>query len=233
MNKRKMFRALLTLLVASGVLVACSQPTGSDGGGSGSGDQPGTGTDSPAPVTVQELGAWDDDGNIDDIEEIAAEGDALFAIDQSFAHNLYGVDMGNPTAPKMGSAVSTADYLFDYALSGDYLYVSDSGSELLIYDVSTPTSPTLEGSCDYSAEGSGSTRIVVDGDYAYLTFTSTTAPNGTLAIDISDKTAPSFADSIINSGSFTSADYEIVVIGNVAYYDGSGEIVALDISDPN
>ena len=220
------------VLVVSVVLVSCQNPAGSDGGGSSSGGDSGSGGGTPASVTVSELGTWDEDvSSLDDIEEIAADGDALFATDMSFPLNLYGVDMSNPSAPTMGSAVSTVDSLGDYALSGNYLYIAD-GSELFIYDVSTPTTPALEGSYDHSAQGTGITRLAIDGDYAYLRITSTRSANRTLAIDISQKDNPSFADSIVNSGSFSSFHHEIVVIGSVAYYDANGDVTAIDISDP-
>jgi hypothetical protein len=36
----------------------------------------------------------------------------------------------------------------------------------------------------------------------------------------------------VNSGSFSSFHHEIVVVGNVAYYDANGDVTAIDISDP-
>jgi hypothetical protein len=222
------------VLIVIMVLVGCQNPAGSGGGGGGSssGGDSGSGGGTPASVSVTELGTWDEDGSsLDDIEEIAAEGDALFATDTSFPYNLYGVDMGTPSAPTMGTAVSTVDVLRDYALSGNYLYIAD-GSELFIYDVSTPTTPSLEGSYDHSAQGTGIARLAIAGDYAYLRITSTSNANRTLAIDISQKDNPSFADSIVNSGSFSSFHHEIVVVGNVAYYDANGDVTAIDISDP-
>lgn len=232
MKNRNVSKVAIVALIVAMILVGCQNPAGSNGGGSSSGGDSGSGGGTPASVAVSELGTWDEDGSsLDDIEEIAADGDALFATDLSSPHNLYGVDMSNPSTPTMGSAVSTVNFLRDYALSDSYLYIAD-GSELFIYDVSTPTTPSLEGSYDHTAQGTGTTRLAIDGDYAYLRITSTGSANRTLAIDISQKDNPSFADSIINNGSGSSHHHEIVVIGSVAYYDANGDVTAIDISDP-
>ncbi|MFO7780885.1 MAG: hypothetical protein R6W94_04600, partial [Spirochaetia bacterium] len=129
MKNRNVSKVAIVALIVAMILVGCQNPAGSNGGGSSSGGDSGSGGGTPASVAVSELGTWDEDGSsLDDIEEIAADGDALFATDLSSPHNLYGVDMSNPSTPTMGSAVSTVDFLSDYALSDSYLYIAD-GSE--------------------------------------------------------------------------------------------------------
>ena len=76
----------------------------------------------------------------------------------------------------------------DAAVQGQYLYAL-VGSYLNIYDISTPTSPALQGQV---LVNSSPTSVSVSGQYAYVT----TAQNSAVTVNISNPAAPVLAATV-------------------------------------
>ncbi len=117
-------------------------------------------------------------------------------------------------------------------IEGDYAYLTtlSNADELYIYDISTPSSPTLLGALDVGADVYG---IDVEGDYAYL---ATAANNRELdVIDVSTKTSP------VRVGSLDLTQrndaFSVSVSGNYAYIGRDAgreeEFFVIDISTPS
>jgi hypothetical protein len=117
---------------------------------------------------------------------------------------------------------STPGAAYDVAISGDYAYVTESVTDLLVLDISDPTTPVFAGS--YVTSG-GATGIVVCGDYAYLAV----GDFGLTIIDITDPVNPAYV------GNYDTPGYArgVFVAGDHAYVaDGDSGLAVIDISDP-
>ncbi|AGH99098.1 LVIVD repeat-containing protein [Micavibrio aeruginosavorus] len=112
-------------------------------------------------------------------------------------------DNANMTTP------NSADY------DSGYFYVADDGSAaLLIYNVSTPASPTYSGKLTGLTGASG---VFVSGNYAYVTSCS---GDRLSIVNITNKAAPSLSGSVTNATSLNCAT-DVVVAGNYAYIAAS------------
>ena len=112
-------------------------------------------------------------------------------------------DNANMTTP------NSADY------DSGYFYVADDGSgALLIYNVSTPASPTYSGKLTGLTGASG---VFVSGNYAYVTSCS---GDRLSIVNITNKAAPSLSGSVTNATSLNCAT-DVVVAGNYAYVAAS------------
>lgn len=141
----------------------------------------------------------------------------------------------NPTLT--GSADKSGSHdVQEVYVSGSYAYlVTDSSTdELFIYDISTPSSPSLSGSFNV---GSRVRDIYVSGNYAYL---ATDHDSRELdVIDVSTKSSPSRAGSLNLSGnedafSITgsgSSSASTVYIGRDS--SGNDELYVIDVSTPS
>lgn len=112
-------------------------------------------------------------------------------------------------------------------VSDTYAYATESG-QLLVIDISDPTTPTLAGSYD---TGGSATRVVVAGSYAYVT-----SAEYNRVIDISNPTAPA-APTTGNESLCTVTDTDscvgISISGGYAFVTiCSNGLAVIDISDP-
>jgi hypothetical protein len=87
------------------------------------------------------------------------------------------LDISNPAAPSESGRLTTADFVGDVAVSGDYAYVADSSKGLVIVDVTDKSAPALAGSYDTAGR---SYDVAVSGDYAYVADSS----NGLVIVDV-------------------------------------------------
>ena len=117
---------------------------------------------------------------------------------------------------------NTTGYSYDVFISGDYAYVADGASGLVVIDISDPSSPTLAGS--YNTPDLAY-KVTVCGDYAYIANRS----SGLQVIDISDPTNPTSA------GNYDTPGYAfgIAIAGDYAYIaDYDSGLQVLDITNP-
>ena len=111
----------------------------------------------------------------------------------------------------------TPGYAYDVALQGNYLYVADGASGLLILDVSNPAAPALKGSYN---PGTDFRNVAVSGNFAYLP-----AGTGTAIVNVTNPTSPSLAAQAPATG-------RIVVQGQYAYATQNDGLRIIDVSDP-
>ena len=117
---------------------------------------------------------------------------------------------------------NTPGAAYDVVVSGDYAYVTESVTDLLVLDISDPTTPAFAGSYVTSGEATG---IVVCGDYAYLAV----GDFGLTIVNIIDPVNPAYL------GNYDTPGYArgIFVAGDHAYVaDGDAGLVVIDISGP-
>lgn len=74
-------------------------------------------------------------------------------------------DLSNPAAPATVSVMQYLSYVRDFAVSGDYLYMSNLYNGIEIYDISNPAKPALAKSVDAPPTIYG---ITVAGNYALV-----------------------------------------------------------------
>ncbi len=112
---------------------------------------------------------------------------------------------------------------------GNYAYVirDGTGTELLIFDVTSPDAPVLVGETIVAGSPSD---LSVQGNYVYIATSSNFAE--IYILDITDPTSPQFVGSYNDAGNADAT--AIVVQGNVAYMtqNGENELVTVDVSDP-
>jgi hypothetical protein len=107
-------------------------------------------------------------------------------------------------------------------VAGDYAFVADLTTGLLVIDISDPTTPTLAGS--YNTTGNAK-DVCVSGDYAFVA----DDLDGLAVIDISDPTTPTLAGSYNTMGNA----WGVSVEGDYAFVGGySTGLQVIDISDP-
>lgn len=116
----------------------------------------------------------------------------------------------------------TNRYARDVKIKGTTAYIADS-NDLVILDISNPSSPILLGSC-YIPGGAGG--LSVSGDYAYVASYS----SGLTVVDISISSAPEVVGNYDTVGSVN----KVSIVGDYAYIaDHNNGLVILDISTPS
>lgn len=104
--------------------------------------------------------------------------------------------------------------------SGNYLYLADGDSGLLIFDISDPSNPILLGT--YRTPGEPSC-VAVAGNIAYVA----DIVYGLSMIDVSDPQHP-----LLLGSCWTSYASSVAVSGNLAYVAYRSGLVIIDITDP-
>jgi hypothetical protein len=146
-----------------------------------------------------------------------------FAFVASGGLGFQTVDLALPSNPSVaGTQASYA--LTDLALRGQYVYAaSTAGARLQIYNVATPSSPSLVSGGNLTV--TGATGVALSGPYAFVTAGS----NGLKVVDVSNVASPVQVGSApVISGTLS----RIAVKGDYAYVAGSTGIQVYDISDP-
>ena len=126
-------------------------------------------------------------------------------------------------------ALNTAGDTWDVAISGSYAYVAD-GSYVRIVDISDVSNPTEVGSYAVADTAQG---VFVSGNYLYVGDQNA----GLLILDVTDKTNPTFVDSLYYKKDGT-ADWQnnywnVIVSGNYAYVTAYKYFYIFDVSDPS
>ncbi|OJH48801.1 PGF-pre-PGF domain-containing protein [Methanohalophilus portucalensis] len=139
------------------------------------------------------------------------------------------LDISDTANPHEISRFTTSSLVNDVTISGNYAYIANGESGLVIMDISDPFSPSSTGSV-YLGWRNFATDISVDGNYAYVCNEAHCSfdDDGMIIIDISDPTNPFAAGSYTDSGYL----FDVTVDGNYAYATNYSDLVILDINDP-
>lgn len=143
---------------------------------------------------------------------------------------IYIIDVSDPNNISEVGSIELGDDVNDIKIAGNYMYIATDGTEFLIYDISSPTSPSSVGSYD-APSGSDGEGVFVDdaNDRAYLV-TRSSSGSEFYIIDISSKSSPSLI------GSFDIGNHanNVWVVCDLAFIandqNSSVSITILDIS---
>lgn len=149
---------------------------------------------------------------------LAQNGTNLFVVELG---GLSIYDITNPLSPRRLGGV-TIGTPTDVALSGQYAYVTASGSGFYAVRVTDPTSPVVvEG-----VPGSFAAKVATQGNYAYVLYK---YPNNFVVYDITNRAKP------IKKGSLplNAEPFSLSVSGSYAYIANQKEgLRIIDITDP-
>ena len=165
------------------------------------------------------------------VQSVAVQGDTAYL---GVGPRVEAVDISDPGDPKLvGRSSPLPSTVLGLAVAGDYVYVADGISGLLVLDVSDPTNPHEVGSCDTPGVAN---EVVVSGSYAYVA----DAWGGLRVMDISNPSAPrgvgAYTSNINIWGIAVSGGYAYVA-DNVSINEGNtwhNEAVlrVIDVSNP-
>lgn len=138
------------------------------------------------------------------------------------------VDVSVPTKPVEIGFYETPDHISGLAVVDNRVYLA-GGEGLRILDVSEPTAPVELGFCAITQVVS--TDVVVRGDKAYVTTTSSTFFRGGLSIvDVSDPATPAEISRLNLSDLY--AALEAGLVDDWVFIAGSGGLPIVDAADP-
>lgn len=147
---------------------------------------------------------------------------------------IYVLNISDPEKPKKLYQMSYSDAANDVAVSGKYMYVADSNTGMLIFDLTDRMAPELVGAfyvlrsnVSGFLSGWGGTSVAVSGNYAFL---NGAHKEGFYVIDVSDPANPK---EIFHS--IMREVHNIAISGNDVYLaraDGTALFDLLDVSNP-
>jgi len=147
------------------------------------------------------------------------------------------VDVDPPESATQIATLGTESRFYCAALDGNFVYTTASPGGLMIFDISTPGSPTLAGSCD--APGGMRERLYVSDGLAFLAVTMSDYPvkEGALHIfDVSPPGSASFIKTIEMPGAamdVVAADgYAYVSVAENGFSEKAGSVQVVDINPP-
>ena len=146
-------------------------------------------------------------------------------------------DISNPSNPTLVESLLTVTPTRSIALSGRYLYVGGNAA-LKIYDISNITAPALESTTLVDSNMALTNAIALQGSYAFVVGSSTTAASsrvGMQIFDVSNPQAPSAVSSYATqgSGSAVTVSGRYAYIGEPNYGSTIGGVETVDISNPS
>lgn len=148
----------------------------------------------------------------------AKDGDLMFC---AANNSCRIVDVSDPYNPQMVGVV--AGVSTGVAAADGKLYQVTYNYGLKIWNVSNPASPQLLGQLPLSGYP---VRVALNGNYAYISSSTTNAGGGVRVIDISDPTNP------IEVSTYAGYAEYIGVSNNVAAFTGGSNYTFLDINNP-
>jgi hypothetical protein len=169
-------------------------------------------------VDLQHVGTWP--GHLrGPVQNLAVQGNYLYAAIGGYGRNLLILDVGDPAAPTRAGSFETDGTPSNVAVSGNFAYVAQIGADLTVLDVSNPTTPRRVGGYETRANG-----LTVVGNYAYLAYYF-----GLEILDVSNPAAPVRAG-VYQTPGFGTA---VAVTGNIAYLtDPVDGLQIIDVSKP-
>ncbi len=159
--------------------------------------------------------------------------DVDVAPDDTYAYvaagdGLHVVDVSNPISPTEVALHATPDRAKAVAVSGGYVYVSDSDRYLRVIDVSNPLSPTETGACFMIR---GADRLVVSGTHAYAA-----AGYSLYIVDVSDPASPTEIGAFYPQNGSPDPVYDVAVFKlsgkTYAYLVSKRGLWVVDVSNP-
>ncbi len=179
-------------------------------------------SDSAAPLFIDQFPAI---GSFFDIEI-----DGIHAY-LSGGHEVRVIDISNPTAPALVTALATSQSTQGMDLTGDQLLVAQrwlTNGQLLILDVSNPGAPVQLSLQDLPGTLTDVCRI---GDHAFI------SSGGLIVMDIGDPSAPEYMGVVTFSDGArwvaAAGDQVCISTNNSAYMASYSQFVTVDVSNPN
>jgi len=179
------------------------------------------------PTAPLEIGIYD---GTDCYEDLAWADDKVYLLRRPYGYythqiSLQVVDVSNPYAPIQLSDTTFFDGdntdIYRIAVAGSHLCIS--AGALLIYDISTPSQPSLQAIYDETSRGTEG--VDVEGNYIYL---SQTSPPELKVLNITDPTQP-----VVEGWCTLWATFEDLVISDDYIYGVSYEVLQMvDVSNP-
>ena len=169
-------------------------------------------------------------------QQMAIDGNYLYAISSSGTNDFYVVDISDPTNISLVGGFDMGSSLSEIEISNGYAYVvnftgNTNASYVTVIDISTPSSPTQVSQLAFNVNSAGDESIVIEGNYLY--FIHLNSGNNLAIIDISIPTSPTLisdTDLTVNGDGAT----EVVKIEDYLYYSHSqtAKIQIVDVSTP-
>jgi|GEM_PF-6873341 len=137
---------------------------------------------------------------------------------------LCGIGVADAGAQTLVGSLPT-NQAFGVDVEGNYAYISDGlgGDTFRILDVSNPAVPVLMGGL---ALGSDTRAVDTVGDFAFVA-----VANGLRVINVSNKNAPVQVAELGTADGLSGYGSDVLVVGTTAYL-ASGDVFAIDVSDP-
>lgn len=175
---------------------------------------------------------------------VAVKGNYAYIASSDNAGELTVIDISNPSVPTIAtkfdltagnSGNANSDALAVLVDSGNYLYLTraaSAGKEFYVFDISTPTAPTIAGSIDLNGDIKAIGKI---GNYVYGASSDNTQEFQ--VIDVTTPSSPAMVASLnLNEGA-TQPDALSIAIGSNTVYlgrDGSAapEFYIIDVTTP-
>lgn len=177
--------------------------------------------------------------------DIAVSGNYAYIASTDNSGELTVVDVSTPSSPTVvatfdltaaNSGSENTDGLSVVIGKTNYVYLTrqnSGGKEFYIFDVSTPTAPSLAGSIDLSGS---SNEMTAEGNYAYLASTENTQEFQ--VVDVTTVSTPTlFASLNLDEGDTAADGLSITKSTNIIYIGrngstGSPEFYVIDVTTP-
>lgn len=178
------------------------------------------------------MGSYDASGTTN-AYKVATQGNFAYLIRNSTTGpNFIIINISNPAAPVLVGSLTLANIPTGVAVSGNYAYISNSGSatEMQTVNITTPSAPTLTST--YNAAGNaGGLSIFAAGTTVYLGRASNGGSGEFLILNVAVPATPT----VTGSYGLAVAMNEIAVAGNFAYVatnSGTQELIILSLATP-
>ncbi|ASD63235.1 LVIVD repeat-containing protein [Bdellovibrio bacteriovorus] len=172
-------------------------------------------TDAANPVSLGSSARFSATGGY--INALAKKGSLLYTIEGSFL-GIYNV--ADPANILQVASPSYAS-MMELTVSGNMLLAASGSTGLRVFDISTPTSPSLSGT--YNSPGSAR-HAILDGTYAYLA----DGTAGLQVVDVSNPASPTAVATYDTAGTAIS----LAKKGNYVFVADSGHVEVIDVTDP-
>jgi hypothetical protein len=143
-------------------------------------------------------------------------------------NKLHSVNTSDPNNPfEMGSTSNQTAYMGDMAVANGYAYIACSSNGFQIYNVSNPGAPFWVSTVNITNYAK---YLALNGNYAFVTFSTSSGSKGMKVIDISSPVYPV----IVGSLNTTATPGDIDVWEDYAYLacGSDNQLIIIDISSP-
>lgn len=147
---------------------------------------------------------------------------------------IYVLNISDPEKPKRMYQINNLNFANDVAIVGEYMYIADENTGMLIFNLTDSRNPGLVGSfyilrsnVSGSLQGWGGMAVAVSGNYAFL---SGQKAKGFYIVDVSN---PSKPGEVFHSGGKNVYDISVSDTGiYLARADGTTQFDLLNVSNP-